>query len=107
MASFDCGSDDARGDQGDGKRTPARGLPGEQGVQAEVLERGEHRGDVAVGQAADAGEDVLGVDERFTAEDTPHGLDGRVRQLGEVGERAFLDAAAFPVGLAEQDGGWG
>ena len=107
MASFDCGSMTRAAIRATASARQREGCPGEQGVQAEVLERGEHRGDVAVGQAADAGEDVLGVDERFTAEDTPHGLDGRVRQLGEVGERAFLDAAAFPVGLAEQDGGWG
>ena len=99
--------DDAGGDQGDGKVTPARGLPGEQGVEAELLERAKHSGDMAVGHAADAGEGLLGIDQRFTAEDTPHGLDGRVREFGEVGERAFFDAAAIAVGLAEQDGGWG
>ena len=71
--------DDTGGDQGDGEVADAAALTGEQGVQAELLERANHGGDMAVGQAADAGEGLLGIDQRFTAEDTPHGLDGLVR----------------------------
>ena len=66
---------------------------------------GEHGGDVAVGQAADAGEGVVGIDELLTAEDAAEHIDGGVGQLGEIGEGALLDAAAVAVGLSEEDGG--
>ena len=98
--------DDAGDDQGEDEVTDAAGVSGDQRVQSELLEGAEHGGDVAVGQAADAGEGVFRVDEPLTAEDAAQHLDGVARQLGEVGEGALLDSSAVAVGLA-QEHGWG
>ena len=98
--------DDAGDDQGEDEVAEATGVTGDQRVQSDPLEGAEHRGDVAVGQAAHAGEGVFGVDESLTAEDAAQRFDGGGRQLGEVGEGALLDVAAGAVGLAQEDG-WG
>ena len=51
--------DDAGDDQGEDEVADAAGVSGDQRVQSELLEGAEHGGDVAVGQAADAGEGVF------------------------------------------------
>ena len=96
--------DDAGDDQGEDEVADAAGVSGDQRVQSELLEGAEHGGDVAVGQAADAGEGVFRVDEPLTAEDAAQHLDGVGRQLGEVGEGTLLDSSAVAVGLAQEHG---
>ncbi len=98
--------DDAGGEQGHGQVAGAAGAAGEQGGQGELLQRAHDGGDMAVGQAAQAGEGLVGRDEALAAQDPAQRLDGGGGQLGEVGEGAFFDAAAVAVGLAEEDG-WG
>ena len=97
--------DDAGDDERDDQVAEAAGATADQRVQSELLEGAEHGSDVAVGQAADAGEGVVGIDELLTAEDAAQHIDGGVGQLGEIGEGALLDAAAVAVGLSEEDGG--
>ena len=68
--------DDAGDDEGENEVAEAAGAPGDQRVQSELLERAEHGSDVAVGQAADAGEGVVGIDELLTAQDAAEHVDG-------------------------------
>ncbi len=76
-------------------------------MQSESLEGAEDGGDMAVGEAAHAGEGFFGGDEAVAAEDAADGFDGGVGELGEVGEGALPAAARVAAGLAEEDGGRG
>ena len=99
------GVNDAGDDEGEDEVSEAAGAPGDEGVQLELLEGAEDGDDVPVGEAADAGEGVLGRDEAVAAEDAAEGLDGGVGELGEVGEGALPDFPGVTVGLSEEDGG--
>ena len=74
-------------------------------MDAELLEGAEDGGDVAVGVAADDGEQFVGGAESDAAlqEDT-QAVDDVLGALGEVGDGAFSDFAVLPEGLAEEDG---
>ena len=97
--------DDAGDDWRDDEVAETASAPGDEGMQAELLEGAEHGRDVAVGPAADAGEGIVGIDELLTAEDAAQHVDRGGGLLGEVGEGALLDVAAVAVGLSEEDGG--
>ena len=84
--------DDAGDEQCEDEVAEAAGAAGEQGGESELADGGEHGGDVAVGEAAEAGEGVVGTYELFAAEDSAEGVDGVVWELGEVGEGSLLDA---------------
>ena len=60
---------------------------------------------MAVWEASEAAEGVVGTDESLSAEDAAQGVDGGGGELGEVGEGSLLDAAAVAEGLSEEDGG--
>ena len=97
--------DDAGDEQGEDEVAVVAGAAGEQGSESELADGGEHGGDVAVGEAAEAGEGVIGMNELLAAEDASEGVDGGVGELGEVGEGSLLDARSIAEGLAEEDGG--
>ena len=99
--------DDAGDDEGEDEVAAAAGAAGDKLVQPELLEGAEHGGDVAVGQAADAGEGVFGIDEWLPAQHAAQHVDGGGGQLGEVSERTLPDTATIAVGLAEEHGGRG
>ena len=52
--------DDAGDEQCEDEVAEAAGAAGEQGGESELADRGEHGGDVAVGEASEAGEGVVG-----------------------------------------------
>ena len=97
--------DDAGDEQCEDEVAEAAGTAGEDGRQSELADGGEHGGDVAVWEASEAGEGVIGTDESLAAEGAAQGVDGDVGELGEVGEGSLLDAAAVAEGLSEEDGG--
>ena len=99
------GVDDAGDEQGEDELAVAAGAAGEQGRESELADGGEHGGDVAVGEAAEAGEGVIGMNELLAAEDASEGVDGGVGELGQVGEGSLLDARSIAEGLSEEDGG--
>ena len=84
--------DDAGDEQCDDEVADATGASGEQGGECELADGGEHGGDVAVWEASETGEGVVGADELLSAEDAADGVDGVGGELGEVGEGSLLDA---------------
>ena len=97
--------DDAGDEQGEDEVAEAPGAAGEQGRDSELADGGEHGCDVAVWEASEAGEGVVGTYELLAAEDVAESVDGGIGKLGEVGEGSLLDAAAVAEGLSEEDGG--
>ena len=97
--------DDAGDEQREDEVAEASGAAGEQCGKSELADGGEHGGDVPVGEAAEAGEGVVGTDEPLASEYAAQGLDGSGGELGEVGEGSLFDATAVAEGLAEEDGG--
>ena len=74
-------------------------------MQAELVEGAEDGGDMAVGVAAQDGEQFVGGTESDTAfEEDAQTIDDVIGTLGEVGDGAFLDFAVLAEGLAEEDG---
>ena len=68
--------DDAGDEQCEDEVAEAAGAAGEQGSECELADGGEHGGDVAVWEAAEAGEGVVGTYELLAAEDVAEGVDG-------------------------------
>ena len=69
------------------------------------MEETEDGGDVAVGVAANDGEQFVGRAESDAAlEEDTQALDDVIGALGEVGDGALSDLAVVPEGLAEEDG---
>src|SRR3984957_4469319 len=62
---------------------------------------------MAVGQSFLGGEQILGRDEGFVAQQAAEGLDFFLGPIGEVGQGALAGFVAFPPALAEEDGGRG
>jgi hypothetical protein len=60
---------------------------------------------MTVGPASLDREGVVGSHDGLAAQHASESCDDGIREVGEVGERALLDASALAVGLAEQDGG--
>jgi hypothetical protein len=74
-------------------------------VEAELLEGAEDGGDVAVGVAANDGEQFVGGAESDAAlQEDAQAIDDVRGALGEVGDGAFFDLAVVAEGLAEEYG---
>ena len=99
--------DDAGDDESEDEVAKATGAAGDEGVQPELLEGAEDGGDVAVGQAADTPEHLLGVDERLALERATNQLDDGVGQMGDVAEGLVLDLAVLAEGASQEMGSVG
>jgi len=75
---------------------------GDQPLHPQLAELTQHRQHIAVGQGTDDLKAVCQRPDLLAAKDGTHGIHGRRRQLGEVGQSPVLDLAAFAVGLADQ-----
>ena len=81
---------------------------GEGAVEAQLAQRCEHCGDVAVGARAgdiEGGGEVGDGGAAF--EQDSQSFDHHGRPLRQVGEGAFTDLAGLAIGFAQQDGGRG
>ena len=97
--------EDAGHDHGHHQGAPARGLGGDQALEPEAAQAGEHGRDMAVGAGAGDGEGVLGCDEGLVLEHAAQGLDLGGGPFGEVGDGALLDLSALAPAFAQEDGG--
>ena len=84
-----------------------RAFGGDEPVQAQAPGHGEQGVDVAVGEGAFDGEGVFGADEALALEDSAQGVDFLCGPVGEVGQCAFADSAAFAPAFSQEDGGAG
>ena len=99
------GLDDAGGDHSADEVALRGGLGGEQAGEAEAAEGLQHGLDGAMVPRADDGKDVGCLDEGAAGEMGLEQVDGRIGEVGEVGEGLFLDpAVVVAVGGAEQLG---
>ena len=100
--------EDARDNEGNGAFAFGRGGGGEGAVEAQLAQRCEHCGDVAVGTGAgdiEGGGEVGDGGAAF--EQDSQSFDHHGRPLRQVGEGAFTDLAGLAIGFAQQDGGRG
>ena len=100
--------EDARDNEGNGAFAFGRGGGGEGAVEAQLAQRSEHCGDVAVGARAgdiEGGGEVGDGGAAF--EQDSQSFDHHGRPLRQVGEGAFTDLAGLAIGFAQQDGGRG
>ena len=105
MASLEQGAEEAGEDQCESAVAQDR-RSAEEAVEADEAGEAEHGGDVAVGLGANDIESVVeGGEGEAALEEEAQAVDDVGRQLGEVGEGAFLDFAVLAVGLAQEDGG--
>ena len=113
-ASPACGGElrawgeDARDNEGNGAFAFGRGGGGEGAVEAQLAQRSEHCGDVAVGARAgdiEGGGEVGDGGAAFEQDSQSFDHDGR--PLRQVGEGTFTDVAGLAIGFAQQDGGRG
>ena len=100
--------EDARDNQGNGAFAFGRGGGGEGAVEAQLAQRSEHCGDVAVGTGAGdiEGDGEVG-DGGAAFEQDSQSFDHDGRPLRQVGEGTFTDVAGLAIGFAQQDGGRG
>ena len=94
-------------DHGQHQIALAAGFGGNYGIQAEPANRPQESFDMAVGQSLLRGEQIMGRDEGFVAQQAAEGFDFFLRPIGEVGQGALAGLVAFAPALAEEDGGWG
>ena len=97
-------------DPGDDHRQHAPALggvrPGDGAVQAQLAQRAEHGGDMAVGFGTHDVEGVVEARHRGAAlEQHAQALDERRGPFGEVGQGAFPELAGVAEGLAQEHGG--
>ena len=100
--------EDARDNEGNGAFAFGRGGGGEGAVEAQLAQRSEHCGDVAVGARAgdiEGGGEVGDGGAAF--EQDSQSFDHHGRPLRQVGEGAFTDLSGLAIGFAQQDGGRG
>ena len=96
--------DDAGDNQGHDEVARAARRAGDERGQAELPQGAEHGGDVAMWQASDAVESVLGVDERLALQGTTDQIDDAVGQVRDVSEGFVLDPSVLAEGTSEQMG---
>ena len=97
-----------RDNQGNGAFAFWRGGGGEGAVEAQLAQRSEHCGDMAVGTRAgdiEGGGEVGDGGAAFEQDSQSFDHDGR--PLRQVGEGAFTDLSGLAIGFAQQDGGRG
>src|SRR5260370_5602786 len=82
-------------------------LGGEDGVEAEFANGKQNGFDMAVGHGSAGGEQVLGGNQGFVAEEATKVFDFVFGPIGEVGQGAFEDFVALTEAFAQQDGGRG
>ena len=99
--------DDTSDDHGDDEIALAGGGTGDEGMEAELVERTEDGGDVAVGVAAQATEGDLGIDEGLAFEGSADEIDDVVWEVGDVAESFVADLAVLAEGSAEEMGAVG
>ena len=100
--------EDARDNEGNGAFAFGRGGGGEGAVEAQLAQRSEHCGDVAVGARAGDVEGAGEVGDGGAAfEQDSQSFDHDGRPLRQVGEGAFTDFSGLAIGFAQQDGGRG
>ena len=104
VASLEHGYSEAFGDHGHDEVALARGLGGEQRVQAQAMHGPEHGLDVAVGEIALDQESLRGGEELLAAEGAADEIDEVGRQVGDVAEGFVLDLGADAEGAAEEVG---
>src|SRR5260370_32198577 len=99
--------DQAGHDHGDDEIAGAVAGGAKNAVEADVAQRAEHGGDMAVRQGT-ADDDALLAGRRGGAalEERAQSLDEFARPIRKVDDGAFLDLCAIPIALAQQDGGW-
>ena len=100
--------EDARDDEGDRAFAFGRGGGGQRAVEAQLAQRSEHGGDVAVGARAgdiEGGGEVGDGGAAF--EQDSQSFDHHGRPLRQVGQGAFTHLAGLAIGFAQQDGGRG
>ena len=102
-----AGVDDASDDHGDDQGAHAAGGARDEGMQAELLEGAEDGGDMAVGEAAPAGEGGFGIDQGLALESSADEIDDVVWEMGDVAESFVLDLAVEAEGSAEEMGAVG
>jgi len=93
-------------DHGDDEIAEAVAGGTEDAIEADVAQRAEHGGDMAVRQGAPH-DDALPVGRRGGAalEQCAQSLDELARPIREIGDGALLDLCAIPIALAQQDRG--
>src|SRR5450759_4340528 len=97
------GGDQAARHERDREVPHPRWAPLEDARQPERAEQPQDRRDMAVGQAPDDPQRGLGRHEALAPQRALDGIDDRLGQGGERGQRPVLDRGSFPVRLAEQD----
>jgi len=97
--------DDPRHDHGQDQLGPALGSLRQHLVEPEPAQRPEHGRDVAMRQRTGDLEALGGERHKGLSGQHPaKAIDLGLRPIGDVGERARLDLAAFAIALAQQDG---
>ena len=103
---FRAGVDDPGDDHRQHAPALGRVRAGDRPVQAQLAQRPERGGDMAVGPRANDVEGVVEAGHRGAAlEQHAQALDQRRGPFGEVGEGAFPDLAALAPAFAQEDGG--
>jgi hypothetical protein len=82
-------------------------LGGEDGRQAQLADEAQDSLDVAVGNGSLGGEQFLGGDQGFVAQQSAQGFDLLRRPMGEIGQGALNGFLALAPTLAQEDGGRG
>ena len=96
---------DAPDDEGDDEVAASVASGAEDAVEADLAQRAQRCGDMAVRQRAGDGDGVaLGGDDGAAFEHAPQALDLGKRPVGEVAQRAFADLTVLAVALAQEDG---
>ena len=103
--------DDAGNDHGDDEIALTAGSRVEDGIQLQVAQATENRGDMAVrkgaGDAEGIGQRRGGCSRQGASQGQAEGLNLIGTEMGDVGEGASFDLPALAIGFAEEDGGRG
>ena len=92
-------------DHGDDEAALARGLGGQQALEAELAQGGEHGFDVTVRAGAFDEESLGGRHKGFTGERAADDIDEGIGQVREVAEGFVFNLLADAKGAAKQVGG--